>query len=769
MRGTARIALYLVFAVTGFSALTLQVVWQRVMAVHSGVDLVSFTTVVAAFLAGLGIGSLLGGWLADRLGPRTSLLAFSASNLVIGAFAFLSVWLLYDVYQAQAEQLSSAATKFAFNAVLVVLPTTLMGLSLPLVARGVVSRIQEAGWLVGRLYAVNTVGAAAGAAVAGWYLQGAFGFVTTSRIAGTLNLFAAVLVFLVWRSAPARAVDAEAEPSPVPAAVGAAPAAAPTEARVWPWYVIYGITGAVALGFELVFFRVIDTVMRSNSYSFPHVLSAYLLFFGSGSALGSQIVKRTSRPDRAFLALQFLVAASALVGLIVLVRVMPHTPLAERAAAYFAGDGFDFGFRHPDGSPNRAFIPVFFGAPLLIMGAPVLFMGAAFPCAQALVSQRLSTLGRHTGTLLFANIVGNVVGTLLVGFVLIEHFGTTGAYVILAGLLLAPGIAWAWMGDQRRRWVAVAGVVAVMAVLLAVTPTNPRFWSYLNGVSEENLTLAEDRSCATALKLVDGEQVLTVNGSSQNNYPFDDYHVLIGLTPAVIHPDPERALAVGLGIGATPYGMASDPRLASVTTVELCGGEVDLLQGLADEGSLELQRFFSDPRQEVIIGDGRDHLLRTDEQYDVVVVDVVRPQAGFSGNLYSVEFYELIEEHLAPGGLFAQWTPTPRVANTITEVFPYVVRFTVPTYRDSPFVVASNEPIPFDRAALLEHLDAERDAFSPEQFARLRDFLETAEPQCLRDGEPGEPLPSGSINRDLFPRDEYFLNNTAPKVRPPAC
>jgi spermidine synthase len=546
-------------------------------------------------------------------------------------------------------------------------------------------------------------------------------------------------------------------------------ASAPSGSRAWPWYVIYGITGAVALGFELVFFRVIDSVMRSNSYSFPHVLSAYLLFFGAGSALGSLIVKRTTKPDRWFLALQFMVGVAALVGLIVLVRVIPNSPLADRAAEYFTGDGFDFGFRNPDGSPNRAFVPVFFGVPLLIMGAPVLFMGAAFPCAQALVSRRLDTLGRHTGLLLFANIVGNVAGTLLVGFVALEHIGTTGTYAALALLLVAPGVVWAWMTEGRRRWAALATVAVIVVGLGVVLPSNERFWSYVNGVPQDRLTLAEDRSCATALKFVDEQEVLTINGSSQNNYPFDDFHVLIGLTPSVMHPEPRRALAIGLGIGATPYGMASDPRFESLTTVELCGGEIDLLQSLADGGAPELQRFFADSRQHLVVGDGRDHLLRTDDEFDVVVVDVVRPQAGFSGNLYSIEFYELISDHLAPGGLMAQWTPTPRVVNTITEVFPYVVRFVVPSYSNSPFVVASNDPIPFAREALLAHLEAERDAFSPEQYASMRQFLETAVPQCLRSGGAAGSLPDDAVNRDLFPRDEYFLNNRDPIERAPAC
>ena len=163
-----------------------------------------------------------------------------------------------------------------------------MGLSLPLVARGVVSRIDEAGTLVGRLYAVNTIGAAAGAAIAGWILQGTFGFVTTTRIAGSLNLLAAVLVFVVWRVEVHAAAPPPSEPATT---VSTAPAA-----RIWPWFVVYGITGAVALGFELVFFRVIDSVMRSNSYSFAHVLSSYLLFFGAGSAVGAVVVKRTRRP-----------------------------------------------------------------------------------------------------------------------------------------------------------------------------------------------------------------------------------------------------------------------------------------------------------------------------------------------------------------------------------------------------------------------------------------------------------------------------------------
>src|SRR5215218_1820230 len=248
MHSRQRTVLFVVFAVTGFSALTLQVVWQRVISLHAGVDLFSFTTVIAAFLAGLGLGSLLGGVVADRLGPRRSLLAFAASNAGIGVFAWFSLWLFYDVYRAAVPHLEGTLAAFGFHFLLLIVPTTLMGLSLPLVSRGVVERIEDAGPLVGRLYAVNTLGAGLGAGISGWILIGSLGFVGVVRLAGALNLLAAVAILTLWRTAARATAPAEAPATPVGAHPG----------RAWPWFLVYGLTGAVALGLEIVFFRLVD-------------------------------------------------------------------------------------------------------------------------------------------------------------------------------------------------------------------------------------------------------------------------------------------------------------------------------------------------------------------------------------------------------------------------------------------------------------------------------------------------------------------------------
>jgi spermidine synthase len=779
VRGPKRWAVTLapIFAITGFSALVLQVVWQRVISLHSGVDLSSTTTVVAAFLGGLGVGNLLGGRLADRLGPTRSLTAFAAANVGIGLFAWLSLLLFYDLYREFAGSLQSTAATFAFNAAILLVPTTLMGLSLPLVARAVTATVEDAGRVVGRLYGINTIGAAAGAAVAGWFLLGTFGFVVTTRIAGTLNLVAAALVLLMVRSVapstPAHARgethdatmhDATMHDATMHGATTrrATPHATPPGARVWPWFVVYGVTGAVALGFEQVFFRLIDAVMRSNSYSFAHVLTLYLVLFGLGSALSSRLVGPGRDPRRWFLTLQALVGLSALFALVMLVVVAPKVGFESRLDQYFLGDGYNSGFGLGNGWREWAKISVIYVVvPVGLMGLPVLFMGASFPFVQALVADRVETLGRRTGALLFANICGNVAGTLIVGFVLLDAVGTAGTYRILTLLLGAVGLgAVALAPTSTRRRAEGAALVGALVVVLAASPSNDRLWAFLHGADDDRVDVAEGHSCAAALRFTGEEAMLTVNGSSQNAHPFDDFHILIGLVPVLAHADPERTLAIGMGAGSTTFAMLQDPRVDHVVTVELCGEQYELLHALAAAGRVDFQRMFADPRYDPRTGDGRKFLLAEDERYDVITVDTLRPTSAFSGSLYSEEFYELISDRLAENGLLAQWVPSGRVPNTVASVFPYVTALTVPTYNDSTFLVAGNEPFDVSTETLAGRFAAVPDeSFAAPQRASLGSVIAESVRRCIADGRRAAGLPSDAVNHDLRPRDEYFMNN----------
>ena len=159
------------------------------------------------------------------------------------------------------------------------------------------------------------------------------------------------------------------------------------------------------------------------------------------------------------------------------------------------------------------------------------------------------------------------------------------------------------------------------AALLLVFPSNDRLWGFLHGAPPERFALVEERSCVNALVENQGVQMLHLNAAAQNGYPYDDFHLLIGLFPALLHPNPERALAVGLGIGATPYGMLLDPRLRSVETVEICHGLGDLLAKLGDLGAFESRLLLEDPRLDLRAGDGRKRLLACAGELEEIVAD----------------------------------------------------------------------------------------------------------------------------------------------------
>lgn len=767
------IAMAVAVFLSGAAALILQVTWQRVIALHSGVDLSSATTVVAVFLAGLALGSLAGGKVADRCGARGALRVLAAVNVGLAAFSWASIALLYDMYRSLAEQLDAPVLGFLFNTAVLLPPTVLFGMSMPLVARAVVSDVSDAGPAVGRFNAVNTLGAAVGAMTAGWFLLGSFGFVAVTRGVGVVQVVVAAL--LAWSSrrmkdaqrAPTDDVSVSASASasistsaPHPAAdeTSAGPSAPGAAWSARRWYVIYAVTGGIALGFEQVFFRLVDGVMRSNTYTFAHVLTLYLALWAAGAAIGSRLVRRVTDRRQWFLWLLFSAGVGALASLAFLTRVMPHGPLATRFDTWFLSSGLGFGLGGVD-----TFDRFLFGLiiPVLVMAVPVMCFGAAFPFAQALVSTELATVGRSTGRLLFASLVGNVAGTIVTSFVLIEWFGTAGAYLVLSLPALAAGIVAVGLHpDPGRRLELRRRTGVVIVALLLVAPSNQKLWSVVYGTTEDQLLMAEDRSCASAIRLSGTNSgSLVINGRAQNGHPFENFQILVGLVPALVHDDAEKAVAIGFGIGSTSYALGQSERVDSVLSVELCGGNYELVDELAAQGNAELIRLTDDRRHRRLVGDGRKHLLVTDDIYDLIVPDTLIPVSAGSNNVYSVEFFDLISSRLADDGMLSIYSATPRVVSSATAVFPYVVRVGTRTDSIPKFLLASRSPIELDRDQLLERFDQlSTTAFPDPQRTTLRTAIADLDVECFNDGRTVPPSDSVFENRDLRPRDEYFLN-----------
>lgn len=743
--GWQRRVVQFAFALSGFSALALQIIWQRLISVHSGVDLATSTTVVAAFMAGLGLGSALGGVVGRRVSARRAVQIYGLATLGVSLFALGSVTLLYGGAERFGLHTDSAAAAFAFHFVLLVVPTTLMGLSLPLLTRGVLAQLDNAAAVVGQLSAINTFGAAAGAFITTWLLIGNFGFQNTVWILAALDALAALAVLAAFRNAGDQ-VDAAVEP-------------APKTPSPWGWYALFALTGAIALGFEIVFFRVVDGIMRSNSYTFGHVLTLYLVLYAAGAAAGSVWVKRSTAPGTSFLIAQLALAVSALLGFWVLTHMPEAFGMRRLLQDYFSTDGYLAGPEMPtNGRTAMRFLFAHLTGPLMIMGAPVFFMGCSFPLIMGAVQRSGDAVSARVAGLQVANITGNVVGSLLVGFVVLDAVGTMGAVRLLSGALLVLCVVLPLRLAGRRRGFAAAAVAGALALLILV-PSNTRLWSVLQAADEAKFSLQEERSCVNSwVKEADGSGSLFINATSQNGWPFDDFHVLIGLLPSLLQDKPERTLAIGLGAGSTAWGMLQDERLTQVRCVELCGGQIELLRNVGKEGSKELAQLMADPRARIDVADGRRVLARDETKWSVISVDALRPNSAYSGSVYSLEFYRLVRDRLAAGGIFSQWVPTLRVLNGARLEFPYVVKLEIPGGRGQ-FLMASQTPIIFDRPAVRARFAPAAQNFSPEQRARIEALIDSVPLEQVRNGEAAPALAADASNSDLFPRDEYFLND----------
>ncbi len=708
--------LFAVFFGSGASALLYQALWQRLLSLHAGMDLFSVTVVVAAFMAGLGLGNLAGGSLADRLTPRGAVLVYGLAELVIGAFGLVSPALLYRWYPALSPHLDSTAAAFAFHFGLLCLPTFLMGSTLPLLSRAIV-QAQAIAPDIGRLYGINTIGAAAGAvATAGPWILSRTGLEPIVFGAAVLNAIAGVgaLVLSSRMSGTTRAPRAEtAQPRSTP----------------WAWLFIYGATGFIALGLELVWFRLLNVMMSSNTYTFSRLLAFYLIGLGLGSVLGARLLKRVTNPERTFLWLQLAMGFAAMLGPTLVTRGIEA-------------------FGYPTLLPVRNL-----WAPVLTLLAPTLLMGVSFAVIQAVVSKKLEQVGRSTGALLFANTLGCVAGTLVTGFVLLDVLGTPATLTLFASGSALFGVVAALGLSGGRRLGALAGIAIVGATLVVGLPSGQRFWQLLHDANGVGFVAKEDQSCVTALvERQPGQHTLFISGEVQNGVPFDDFHIRLGWVPPLFHPNPKRALVIGFGAGSTPFGIAADPRVERIDTIEICGSEYPLVRALAKQGFDEVTVLFSDPRISFEARDGRKHLVDTAELFDIIITDTLLVRSSHSGSLYSVEFYELVKSRLAPGGILAQWAPTDRTLRTVAQVFPHVTRVGGPQIvaKDS-FFLASREPVTLDVPLLEARLAATRkQGLTAQQLGELERFVRGA---FL---EPAAPSSADAdVNRDLFPKDEY--------------
>jgi spermidine synthase len=738
------------FVLSGFSALLYQILWQRILTLFAGGDVYAATIMVAVFMGGLGFGSILGGQIADSINRNTSVRFFALCELGIALFALGSVWLYHNVLLEYLSalghsRLSLALTLFAGF----VVPTVLMGMSLPFLSKSISQTIDAAPRVISKLYAFNTLGAALGAFITTWLLVRNFGIEPSIWAGAVLNLVCGLTAIAYVRNK--KALDV-AEPKIAPVHIG-------NKQSIFLYLLLYSLSGFLALSLEILWFRLLGVVLKASTFIFGHLLAIYLLGLGVGSLAGIRWSTNKKSPWPLFLFIQSSIATYSVFMIIVLVNVAEISVLPSFRKYLVAYDPLDLE-KVLSGAFSVEFFAFYFLIPILLIFPATFLMGLSYPLLQRVVQTDLNFIGRRVGWLQTASYIGSVAGAFATGLYFLTFFGTVQTFLILLFipfvflliLLFTPGKNFIW------QVASIAGMF-VLSLLIWKMPSTDRVWGKLHGVDEKAVLRAENYSGLAILRASKpdfSEAIIFSNGIGIGEIPYFNFHVLLGMAPVMAHPDPRDVAIIGLGSGATLFAAGGRQETKELTCFELVSSQKSMLEKFA-QFHKPTQLLLNDNRIRYEFGDARLLLRQTEKKYDVIETDPIRPDGGYSGNVYSEEYFALLKQKLKPGGLAVNWAPTPRTSSTFIKVFPHVVYLWMP----GAIMIGSNEPIEWDSNKIKARLESE---FSSQYYRRgqidVVSYLQQIliEPKQISPGFDCSKI--WDFNTDLYPKDEYLVPQT---------
>jgi spermidine synthase len=722
------------FFVSGAAGLIHEVVWTRLLRLVMGNTAFSITTVLCAFMGGLALGSFLGGRFIDR--RRDPLRMFALLEGTIAVYCFLLPWLIQGaepiyrwIYQnTHTSFYLFSLIRFVFAGTVLLIPATFMGATLPVLSRFFVRSLDRVGYPVGLLYSINTFGAVLGGAAAGFFLIPTLGVALTIRTACLFNALVSVTAYSLYRRlgddvqghAPAReeirekAEKGEAvkkkkgKPAPVVATLAAASRIAYGPREGMLLLIGYGVSGFAALVYEIAWTRALALLIGSSVYAFSMILTAFVLGIALGSMVYARFVDRVRDPMRALAVIQAAIGLTAL----------PVVPLIGNLPFFVTGMISRFG------SSFWQLQAVEFAMIVLIVLLPTTLMGAAFPLAGRLFVRQSATVGTSVGTLYASNTVGNILGSFAGGFILIPLAGIENTLFIAVMInILVGGLFFALsrsLSMTSKGLTAGAATAVALVGIILIPPWNAAEMSFgpfyealrhpkniarspaeLRAFESKRKVLfhKEDIGATVTVKqLPDGSLTLYTNGkpdaSSRGDMPSQE---LVAQIPLLLHSDPKSALVVGLASGIS-LGSAGRHPLERLDCVEIAPGMVEASRYFDAYN----YRILDDPRVDLIIGDGRNHLALTDRKYDVIISEPSNPFIAGVADLFTREYFRLCRDRLTDRGVAAAWMQAylidkasfGSIVRTFQSVFPEMTLWK--TAKGDCILVGSKVPLKVD-------------------------------------------------------------------------
>ncbi len=712
-----RIVVFALFFVSGGCGLIYEVLWCRQLGLIFGNTVQSLSAVLTAFMAGLALGSYVAGRIAHRI--KRPLLAYGFLELLIGTYCAALPWLfsdhgpvvpLYRALYGEAGSASLSIARFAICLGLLLIPTTLMGATLPVLSQYLTGVKSSLGRTAGALYAVNTFGAVFGAAVTGFYFLPAFGKLDTNWIAVTCNIALGLMAMNIGLRETPAGVDAQGSATPPPnPQFDSAHRNRPVDGEGEPSAGVvrlavaaFAITGFAGMATQIAWTRAISLGTGSSTYAFSLIVSVFILGLSLGGAWAARVAPKLTDPAAM---LGKVLVLTGLIGLAITV-ILGYGPLLFFILIAWTSQS----------SWTVLLMAQAFGIALIIL-VPTFLMGATLPLTMQTAARYRDSAGRTVGTLYSVNTVGAILGSFLGGLLLLPLLTIQYTLIVSALMYAVPGLLLLRGSSASGKLTARSGVVIAIVLVgtiavslhrwdgklmssgiyllrdphAAAAVREGRISQGLPNFKKRHLTYYREGAAATvAVTEIDDYISLSIGGKPDASCRKSltgsgDMSTQIGLTlvPEVLHPTgAEDVLVIGLGSGVSAGAALAPNTVKRVDVIEMSPEVVEASEKFKQFNELEYQTapvWLHTPKIEVLVNDGRNHLLLSSRKYDVIASEPSNPWMAGVGNLFTEEAFALARAKLKPGGIMSQWVHGYQleyrdfcsIIRTFNDVFPF--------------------------------------------------------------------------------------------------
>jgi spermidine synthase len=687
---SAFLLIAIIFIFSGATSLIYEVIWTRHLTTFFGSTLYGVATVLSAFMGGLALGSYFIGKRADKM--KHPLVAYGLFEIGIGITALLFPYALkatqpiigsFYVTGGENTFLVFSLIRFVIVFALLLIPTTLMGATLPVMSKAVTQNLAMVGKRVGGLYALNTAGACVGVFAAGFFLLENFGITQTTWIAVIIDIIIGVGAILIGRK---YFLVNTKEDTPKKIKTGDKKGGySPSILRIV--LLSYGVSGFVALAYQVCWTRALifsfDT-LKSTTYSFSGMLLVFLLGLTIGSAIMQSFVDKQRNLIRLYALLQ---TGIGLGGGLSYFMLLQNPEYLEVLLPQLNADGLL--------NYSNAVLHVM-ALTAMTIGLPTLLMGMAFPVVTKIVVSSVDHLGGDVAKVYALNTVGAILGSFCAGFILIPIFGITGTISLLASINLLLGAFLFWINQDilpNQKYLMV-GICLFAAILVPARILLSD--STLQRIQLNEKTIHYEEGAMATISVVEnnsGERMIYVDDvgvAGTDRIMLTDQKSLAHVPMMLLGAKAENVLSVGFGSGGASFSYTLYPEIERISTIEIAPEVLRAAHTLTDSnhgilitdemlneakasGATHIKGFrypiedyihtpapgfkTFDPRLEVLIDDARSYLRFTDRKYDVIATDCTDLRYKTNANLYDLEYFTLCEQAITDKGLVVVWMP----------------------------------------------------------------------------------------------------------------